>query len=306
MKKFIPIFALPILATTAAFAADSIDAVACMGRVVPEARISKLTAASPTGAQPVVKRLFVKKGDFVEAGAPVAEIAGIDKAKASLDRAEAMLAAVRTASAIRVQQQKNLAADMRGSFDQNREILDEKDPPRREREEIEYEQKSLARKIAQADGMLKLVEANEKNVVAEAEAVVAESKKHFEEFTLKAPISGEIIELNCELGEAVGGEGVCEIANTKNMFVNAEVYVSDIAKIKNGARAEITSDALGKKVFSGKVVQISGYVKSNRLFSTDPSDYSNTRVVIAKIRLDDSVPFRNLIGSQVEVRILSK
>ena len=154
--------------------------------------------------------------------------------------------------------------------------------------------------------MLKLVEANEKNVVAEAEAVVAESKKHFEEFTLKAPISGEIIELNCELGEAVGGEGVCEIANTKNMFVNAEVYVSDIAKIKDGARAEITSDALGKKVFSGKVVQISGYVKSNRLFSTDPSDYSNTRVVIAKIRLDDSVPFRNLIGSQVEVRILSK
>ena len=306
MKKFIPIFALPIFAATAAFAADSIDAVACMGRVVPEARISKLTAVSPTGAQPVVKKLFIKKGDFVEAGAPVAEIAGIDKAKASLERAEAVLAAVRTASAIRVQQQKNLAADMRGSFDQNREILDEKDPPRREREEIEYEQKSLARKIAQADGMLKLVEANEKNVVAEAEAVVAESKKHFEEFTLKSPISGEIIELNCELGEAVGGEGVCEIANTKNMFVNAEVYVSDIAKIKVGARAEITSDALGKKMFSGKVVQISGYVKSNRLFSTDPSDYSNTRVVIAKIRLDDSAPFRNLIGSQVEVRILSK
>lgn len=189
---------------------------------------------------------------------------------------------------------------------QNKKILDEKDPPRREREEIEYEQESLARKIGQAKGMLALVEANEKNVVAEAEKVVAESRRHFEEFTLRAPVSGEIVELNCERGEAVGAEGVCELANTREMFVNAEVYVADIAKIKVGDRAEITADALGKKVFGGAVVQISGYVKSNRLFSTDPSEYSNTRVIVAKIKLDDASSFKNLIGSQVNVRILLK
>lgn len=90
------------------------------------------------------------------------------------------------------------------------------------------------------------------------------------------------------------------------MFVNAEVYVADIAKIKVGDRAEITADALGKKVFGGAVVQISGYVKSNRLFSTDPSEYSNTRVIVAKIKLDDASSFKNLIGSQVNVRILLK
>lgn len=305
MKKLISILAIAA-AASAASAQSSTDAVACMGKVLPGDRIAKLTASSPTGAQPVIKKLFVKKGDFVEAGAPVAEMLGIDKAKASLERAEAVFAAVKSASAIRLQQQKNMIADMEGTFNQNKKILAEDALPRRERAEMEYEQESLARKISQAKGMLTLVEKNEANVVAEAKAVVAEAKKHFEEFTLKTPISGEIVEFNSELGESVGMDGVCEIANTRNMFVDAEVYVADISKIKIGDKAEITSDALGKEKFGGVVVQISGYVKSNRLFSTDPSDYSNTRVVIAKIKLDDSAKFRNLIGSQVNVRILSK
>ena len=57
---------------------------------------------------------------------------------------------------------------------------------------------------------------------------------------------------------------------------------------------------------SGKVVQVSGYVKSNRLYSSDPSQYSNLRVVVAKIKIDNSAPFKNLIGSQVNVRIITK
>ena len=47
-------------------------------------------------------------------------------------------------------------------------------------------------------------------------------------------------------------------------------------------------------------------MKSNRLFSTDPSEYSNTRVIVAKIKLDDASSFKNIIGSQVNVRILLK
>jgi HlyD family secretion protein len=304
MKKISSIIFSIFASVVFAVQAVASDAVACMGKVVPGDRIAKLTANSPAGSQVVIKQIFVKKGDFVEAGAPIAILSGIDKAKASLERAEAVLSAVKTASAIRIQQQKNLVEDMKGSFNQNKRILDEKDPPRREREELEYEQESLARKISQAEGMLKLVEANEANVVAEARAVVEESKKHYAEFTLYSPISGEIIELHTERGEAVGMEGVCEIANTRNMFVDAEVYIADIAKIKEGDKAEITSDALKGKTFAGTVVQISGYVKSNKLFSSDPSDYSNTRVVIAKIKLNNSAEFQNLIGSQVGVRIL--
>ncbi len=305
MKKLVSLVIFNLVAGVA-FAENPQDAVACMGKLVPEDRIAKLSTVAPNGSQAVVKEIFVKKGDYVEKGTAVASLCGIDKAKASLARAEAVFAAVNSASAIRLQQQKNLIDDMRGSYNQNKNILDEKSPPRREREELEYEQESLLRKINQAEGMLKLVEANEANVVAEAKAVLEESKRYYEEFTLRSPIAGEIIELHLEKGEAVGMDGVCEIANTRNMFVEAEVYVADIAKIKEGDKAEITSDALNGKKFTGTVVQISGYVKSNKIFSSDPSDYSNTRVVIAKIKLDDSSVFTNLIGSQVGVRILYK
>ena len=107
-------------------------------------------------------------------------------------------------------------------------------------------------------------------------------------------------------GEAVGMEGICEIADTKTMYAEAEVYISDISKVAVGDSAEISSDALGEQKFSGKVVQISAYVKSNRLFSSDPSDYSNLRVVVVKIKIDAPEKFRNLIGSQVNIRIIVK
>jgi len=306
MKKFATLI-LALSAYSACFGAEAVsDAVACMGKVLPGDRIAKLTAASPAGAQTVIETLLVKRGDFVEAGAVIATIRGIDKAKASFERAKAALAAAKSAGEIRVLQQKNLIADLQGSFEQNRKVLDEKSPPRREREEIEYEQESLLRKISQAKSVLPLVEKNEFNVSAEASAALAEAEKHLDEFTLRAPIAGEIIELNCELGESVGQDGVCEIANTRTMFVNAEVYVADISKIKVGDSAEIYSDALGNEKFAGKVVQISGYVKSNRVFSSDPTDYSNTKVVIAKIQISNPEKFKNLIGSQVNVRILAK
>ena len=51
---------------------------------------------------------------------------------------------------------------------------------------------------------------------------------------------------------------------------------------------------------------ISGAVKSNRVFSSDPSEYSNLKVVRVKIKLDKPEAFARLIGSQVNVRIATK
>ena len=57
-------------------------------------------------------------------------------------------AALQTAKAeadLSILRQKNAVAELRGVFDQNKKILDEKDPPRREREQLNYEQESLLR-----------------------------------------------------------------------------------------------------------------------------------------------------------------
>ena len=57
---------------------------------------------------------------------------------------------------------------------------------------------------------------------------------------------------------------------------------------------------------SSTISPFMGRSRPNRLFSSDPSDYSNLKVVVAKIKLDSPGSFRNLIGSQVSVRILVK
>lgn len=289
----------------AAFAeTQSQNAVACVGRVVPGARIAKLAAPSLGGSQAIVETLNIRKGEVVEKGSVIAVLRGAQRSKFAYQRALDSLEAAKANAEMKILQQENFIADLEGSFKQNQKILDEKDPPRREREEMNYEQESLARKIAQAKSMLPFVKKTQKFAVSEAESAVAEAKAAFEEYEVRAPISGEIVESNVVVGEAVGMEGICEIADTTTMYVEAEVYVSDISKVALGDTAEIFSDALGKKQFTGKVVQISNYVKANRIFSSDPSDYSNLKVVVAKIKIDNPDKFKNLIGSQVNVRII--
>ncbi len=306
MKKFM-IFAMSLTASTfLSISAFAGDAIACIGKVAPGARVSKLAAASPNGAQVVIDDLRVSKGDSIEKGSVIAVISGAERAQVALKKAELATVTVKTASDMRLLAQKHLIAELKGAFDQNSKILLEKDPPRREREELEYEQTALLRKISQAEEMLVVLKQNEAAILAESNAALEEAKKYYASHFVNSPISGEVIECHIRAGEAVAHEGICEIADTKEMYVDAEVYISDISKVKIGALAEVFSDALGGQKYTGKVVQISSYVRANKMFSSDPSDFSNLKVVIAKIKLDSPEKFRNLIGSQVNVRILNK
>lgn len=301
-KKIVCVFAL--LGVSALFASAQ-DAVASLGRVVPGERVSSLAASSPSGSQAVVEKLNVSKGSSVKKGDVVAQIYGASRAKAALERAKTSLEVVKTARDLKILQQKNMVSDLEGSFEQNQKILAEKSPPRREREQLEYEQEALSRKIAQARAMLPFVQASENALVADMEAAYAEVNALYSEYFVKSPIDGEVIDMHVEEGESVGPDGICEIADTSFMYVEAEVYVSDISKVKIGSLAEISSEALGDGKVGGKVVEISSFVRTNKTFSSDPSDYANLKVVVVKIKLDSPEKFKNLIGTQVNVRISS-
>ncbi len=282
------------------------DSVACVGRIIPQERVQKLAAFAPTGSQAVVDTLKVKQGDIVKKGDVVAIIAGEKTALATLNRAKASLNTAKSARDIRVLEHQNIVADIEGELAQIANILAEKDPPRREREELEYNQTSLMRKLAHARQMLTLIQKNQNDIVAEAELAVNEADKIHKSYFVSSPINGKVLELHVKNGEAVSIEGVCEIADVSNLLVEAEIYVADVAKVKVGAKAEISSDALTGKVFAGEVVSISSTVRNNKVFSPDPSEYSNLKVVRAKIKLEKFDALKNLIGSQVNVRIGAK
>ena len=286
--------------------AENADFVACAGRIIPAERVQKLAAPSPTGAQAVIKQMNVKAGDVINKGDIVAVIAGEDTALASVNSARAALQTAMSTRDVRVMQQKNMQADIEGEIQQIKNVLLEKDPPRREREELEYQQTSLMRKLAHIRVLTPLIEKNEDNIVAQAKTALDEAVRVLNSYYVKAPISGRILEMHVKQGEAVSMEGICEIANIAEIFVEAEVYVADIAKVKVGQKAQITSDALVGKIYDGSVVSISRTVKSNKFFSSDPSDFSNLRVVRVKIKLNNPDAFKTLIGSQVNVRIFTK
>mgnify|MGYP002665891246 CR=1 FL=1 len=309
MKKIFPAI-LALAAASFAFAAQEGSpagqkAVGCLGKILPGETIARLAAPSPSGSAPIIEKLFIKKGQAVEKGAEIALLMGSGKAAAAVSSARAELASAKAAAELEVARQRNAVAELAGTYEQNVDVL-RMDPPRSEREKINYEQKAILRQLEQAKGLLPLVQANAESSVARAGAALAEAEAALAEYTVRSPISGEIIEVNSKPGEAVGEGGLCEIADTGTMFVEAEVYVSDITKVKVGDRAECSPEAIEPQMLPGTVSEISPYVKSNRLFSQDPAEYADRKVVPVKIRLENPAAVKNLIGSPVRVRIFVK
>ncbi|MBO7520957.1 MAG: efflux RND transporter periplasmic adaptor subunit [Opitutales bacterium] len=303
MKKLLLTLAAATVCAT--ISAQENNAVACLGKIVASDTISRFSAPSPMGGAPIVEKIFVKKGQDVEAGQKIADLKGSAKASAALEKAKANLQYIKSACAIAEAEISNQIDELAGTYEQNVDVL-KKDPPRVEREKISYEQKAIIRKLAQTKAMLALVKQDSKNKIALAEASVGEARAVLDEFTLRSPIAGKILEINSKVGEAVGEGGVCEIADISDMYAEAEVYVSDISKVKVGDACECAPEALNGEKLKGTVFEISPYVKNNRLFSEDPSEFTDSKVIFVKIKLDNPEKVKSLIGSLVRVKIFVK
>jgi len=84
------------------------------------------------------------------------------------------------------------------------------------------------------------------------------AKENLEYTDIVASISGIISEKNISMGKNVGpGDVLFTIVNTDNVYAESGVSEKDIAKIKVGQRVLVKIDALGGKVFEGKVETIS-------------------------------------------------
>nr|MDJ0649963.1 HlyD family efflux transporter periplasmic adaptor subunit [Xenococcaceae cyanobacterium MO_188.B19] len=122
---------------------------------------------------------------------------------------------------------------------------------------------------------------------------------------VKSPIEGQILEINTWSGELVNKtEGIVEVGNTENMYVVAEVYETDIARISIGQRAIITSGGIMPKL-TGTVDDIGWQIGTKDVLSTDPVADVDARVVEVKIRLnpEDSQKVASLTNLQVNVII---
>lgn len=121
---------------------------------------------------------------------------------------------------------------------------------------------------------------------------------------IRSPLDAQVLKINTFAGESIRNGGIVELAQTQQMYAIAEVYETDIGKIRPGQKAIITSGIFPKEL-SGIVEAIGSQIGKRDILSNDPTLDIDVRIIEVKIRLEpeDSRQVTLFINSQVEVKI---
>lgn len=140
--------------------------------------------------------------------------------------------------------------------------------------------------------------------LSKAEAAVKQAKANLDLAYVRSPRDAQILKIHARSGEIVTSEGIAELGETNQMYAVAEVYESDINKIKIGQPSRITSDSIPGEL-QGTVEQIGLQVKKQNVINADPSANIDSRIIEVKVRLNaaDSQKVAGLTNLQVKVAI---
>ena len=142
---------------------------------------------------------------------------------------------------------------------------------------------------------------------AEVQSAIAAQNRaqtDLERAYIRTPTAGEILKINTRQGEKVTDKGIVDLAQTDATIAVAEVYQTDIDRVKVGQKATVTSQAFGSELH-GVVDRIGLQVNRQNVFSDRPGENLDRRVIEVKIKLDpnDSKRVSNLTNLQVQVAI---
>jgi len=294
------------------------------GRIEPEDGVLVVAAPYFAGRPSIIKELRVKEGDSVKAGQVIAILDSFTTTEKVLAQREAdvevtrmRLAQVKAGSKqsdieaqkmeiARWESEYEIAGSEQRRFERLRDsqIVSPHD----------YDQKRLAvdrakRTLDAARERLKSLEEIRKEDVdlrtaelASAQANVEHTRAELEQATVHAPVNGRVLKIHAYPGEEVGASGILELGRTNRMFVVAEVYETDIGRIRIGQNARISGELVPDGL-SGKVVNIGTQVAKSELLPTDPASFADTRILRVKIQVENAERVAGLIDGKVDVVI---
>ncbi|MEJ8566737.1 efflux RND transporter periplasmic adaptor subunit [Elongatibacter sediminis] len=275
--------------------------VSALGRLEPQNGVLRvaapLTPLSISGS--VVSRLLVAPGDDVEVGQLLAvmETAEIEEALVNEAEAEYRLALRRAESARSRAEETCVQARVAEREAERRAALLEKGVAGEEEAESAAGQaEALAASCAAARTEVHAADAE----TAVAEARVERRRTELERSHVRAPAAGRILGIMAWPGEMAAQHGVLELGRVNHMFAIAEVYETDIGRVRVGQRAEVRSDALAEPL-TGTVESIHGKVEKQDEIGTDPAARKDARIIEVEVRLDDPAAAAGLTYLQVEV-----
>ncbi len=145
-----------------------------------------------------------------------------------------------------------------------------------------------------------------------AQANLQRAKTDLETAAVRSPISGRVLKIHAKETEQVSSivtassssscNGIAEVGRTDQMYAVAEIYESDVAKVRTGQKATITSTAF-PDTLTGTVEKVGLKIGKKDVLNTDPAADTDARVVEVKIRLADSKPVEGLTNLQVKVAV---
>ena len=120
--------------------------------------------------------------------------------------------------------------------------------------------------------------------------------------TILAPVDGRILNIKVKPGEEVTSDPILTMGDTTLMRAVAEVYETDISRVRIGQSATIKSRALPRPL-TGKVVRIGNMVFKNDVLNVDPAARVDARVVEVWIDLEKLALVERLTNLTVDVVI---
>ena len=137
----------------------------------------------------------------------------------------------------------------------------------------------------------------------QARAAVKQARAALALTEVRSPMDGRVLEVNVRPGEVVGNAGILAIGQTDRMYVVAEVYETDVARVRLGQKAIVTGSAFEEEL-EGEVTQVGLEVKQQDVFESDPLVNTDNKVVEVKIRLSPESSKRVTALSNLQVQVV--
>ena len=138
--------------------------------------------------------------------------------------------------------------------------------------------------------------------VNRAKAAVKRAEANLRLAFVRSPEQGQVLKINTRPGEVVStSDGIAEIGQTSQMYAVAEVYQTDINKVRLGQRVRLQSESLGDQLV-GTVDRLGMQVQRQNVINSDPTSNIDSRVVEVHVRLDEPSSEKSARFSNLQVR----
>lgn len=251
--------------------------VTALGRLTPEGGLVGLSVPAGTvGGSEVVERWFVKEGDSITKGQTLARLSSFSQLNATLIQAESALTSTKALLPfLEISKRRGEILYRDGAISE---------------EELAKTTASILTKRADITG---------------AEAEVMRAKKQLLAAEIQAPLDGTLIKIYSWPGMKETSDGLALIGRTGQMQVWAQVFQSDVPKLRQGQGATVKPETGS---FTGTMRatldSVVGLVSARDLFATNANNDVNARVVLVKLNLEpaDRTRVERLSGLNVTVR----